>query len=336
VLYVAPDSDPTGASGAWVRALYGAVLFSWWNAPVHGSGQTSESQLDSAIELSAELLLPLYVDGKTYDLAAVNTFTEFGLTVYFALHPRSNMNIVGVIGQTTFRMADGQSTVAVPKDCNIFAFHDVQINHVIVGVVHDLNNANNTFDMATFTPHFGAYWCVGNSSYVVGLWITQCEFNNGPGSNQIITGEQTSDVQLSSNIHIWGNTFQNNGLAVSDHATVYLWGAQVWFFNNTMAQDDDLSPVGFNWVAWENHGPNQYCYNNHMNNYVKMTNTATNLNQSEGVHDIHIYDNSGIFYHKGVNIYTGGHNTPISALQDIFVHHNSIGLKPGWGTASVV
>lgn len=335
VLYVPPTSDPTGASGAWVRTLYGAVLFAWWNAPVHGSGFTAEGQLDSAIALSASLMVPLYVDGKVYDLAAVNSLTELGSTRYYALHPVDNMDVVGVKNMTTFRMADGQSTSGAPKDCNIFTTNIAHVNHSLTGIIFDLNSANNSLGAAS-SANFGSYYVTGNSATITGLWITKCQFINGPGTNQIVVGQQTIDTTLSDNCHIWDNDFHNNGLQVADHSTIYLWASNCWLYNNRFMQDDALSPVGFNWVCWENHGPHQFCYGNKAYNYVKLTNTASNWNQSEGVHDIHIYDNSIVTYYNGPNLFIGGTSAPVSALYDVFIHHNEIELKPGFAAGSPV
>jgi len=334
ILFVAPDSDPTGANGAWVRTLYGAVLFAWWNAPVHGSGLTAEGQLDSAITLSSALQVPLFVDGKIYDLECINSLTEFGATRYYALHPRNNMDIIGVVGQTTFRIADGQSTNAAPKDCNIFTGNVVFNNNGLSRIIFNLNSTNNVLG-AGATQAWAAYQITGNSGTINGLWITQCEFNDGPGESVIVCAQQTIDTVLSNNINIWGNSLHNNGQQVADHASIYLWASNCWVYNNTFTQDDALSPIGFNWVCWENHGPHQYCYNNTAYNYVKLTNTATNWNQSEGVHDIHIYHNNITTYYNGPNFFVGGSGT-VSALYDVFCYNNNIGLKPGLAVAGPV
>jgi hypothetical protein len=81
-IYVPPDSDTTGSSGAWVRQYSGSVLPGWWGAK--GDGATDDTAaIQAAIATGRGILLPR----GTYVVTA-------------GFYPKSNTQIRGERGAT--------------------------------------------------------------------------------------------------------------------------------------------------------------------------------------------------------------------------------------------
>ena len=87
-VYVAPDSDATGASGAWVRQFSSDLKIQWFGAV--GDGSTNDrTAIEAGIAFASSYRFPLRFAGKTYAVTGAS-----GIAI------PSNTRIYGVEGET--------------------------------------------------------------------------------------------------------------------------------------------------------------------------------------------------------------------------------------------
>lgn len=95
-IYVAPASDDTGESGAWVRRFSGYAVARWWGATGDGSSDDTAA-LQAGINLAPSLGAPLFVPGGDY--------------VVSGLALSSGLLLLGAgMEATTFTLASGANT----------------------------------------------------------------------------------------------------------------------------------------------------------------------------------------------------------------------------------
>lgn len=76
-LYVAPATDVTGASGAWMRVVDGPVLATWWGLSTGGSASSNNAALSAALSLGSGRKVVLNIFGtialsQNFDLTGKN------------------------------------------------------------------------------------------------------------------------------------------------------------------------------------------------------------------------------------------------------------------------
>lgn len=136
-IYVAPDSDTDGSSGAWVRQFDGAVQAAWFGAVAGGTASTNRSAIEAAITFANGL------GGATVELAAGEFHvTENGSTTV-AIQMKSDVHLKGA-GKyaTTIKLADSQN------DCHVINMDGDSGTPMTGVVISDLaidgNRGNNT------------------------------------------------------------------------------------------------------------------------------------------------------------------------------------------------
>lgn len=290
-----------------------------------------ESAINNAHTLSLQLKTQVFLPSGTYIVRPTLSAVAPGIPVtrYFSLNLDSNSFYQGVKGQTTIKMADNSSSDAFPKDVNIFVVITPETNITLTGIIFDLNGANNLINpgRAAGSPYANQYCCgalniTGNDVNVDGLYIYGCEFNNCPGTNQIVTGQPANAYAgiLSKNVYIYDNNFNNNGLDVDDHSALYCWAEYAWIYGNNFKQSEALSRVNRNWVALEIHGKDTWFYNNYIENFYRACWISSNFTRH--VTNVHIYDNDfhvwsfGPSFFRELSIFTD--------IFDIHIHDNDI------------
>ncbi len=76
-MYVPPDTDTTGASGAWVRVIEGPILASWWGLKAGASASVNNAALSAALSLGSGRKVSLNIFGtmalsQNFDLTGKN------------------------------------------------------------------------------------------------------------------------------------------------------------------------------------------------------------------------------------------------------------------------
>ncbi|ESY92675.1 collagen-like protein [Mesorhizobium sp. LNHC209A00] len=74
-VYVAPVSDVTGASGAWVRQNDGRWSAAWFGLDPAGTGASNSTALSAAINLAKGLVGALHIPSGSYNLSGLLTVT---------------------------------------------------------------------------------------------------------------------------------------------------------------------------------------------------------------------------------------------------------------------
>lgn len=332
-LYVAPASDPTGGSGAWVRVLDADIQFEWFGTPHSGSGSTVEVQLRSAQNIASTLGLPLVLGPYTYELTCDLSVTILSAVRYYAAPLLSNVTIRGTYGVTTLKLKSGQSSNASPKDLNFFVSATVTgyANVIWDGIIFDHNGANNLINGGSLCN--GALDITGDGSFINGMTIQNCMFENCAGTNNLVFGQSNSNTSpVSLNIKVLDCKFYNNGLDTSDHSTIYMWADNAWIDKCYFQQPSGLSTTGRNWVASELHGSNNWFTNNRVLGYYRGCWCASNYYSA--VLGQHVVGNNITCWGVGVGIYRQV-NSSLTSLADIFIDGNDFQIYYDAGASGV-
>jgi len=155
-VYVAPSSDTTGASGAWVRQYSGSINVNWFGA--YGSGADETSSLQAAMDLLTNTGGKVYVPTGTYIISGLG----FVDGVYLVGAGKAS---------TIFKLPDNGDDQILS---NLRATEDyVVVDVSISGITFD-GNADN-FDVTKDART--AVSCSGVDGFVA----TDCEFTNATG-----------------------------------------------------------------------------------------------------------------------------------------------------------
>jgi len=109
-IYVAPDSDKTGASGAWVRQYYAGHIHAAWY------GQVSDGTTDDVAAINIAIRRANALGGGTVYLLKGTTIVNLS-SGSKALEGASNVRLKGASrGATTIKVGDGQDAHAISVD----------------------------------------------------------------------------------------------------------------------------------------------------------------------------------------------------------------------------
>lgn len=238
----------------------------------------------------------------------------------YALDMNSNSRYIGDFGRTRVKIADGQSSNAAPKDFNMFMVTTSISNIGLIDIIWDMNGQNNLING-------GRQGCAtlnitGNSASANGIFITGCQFNNTPGTSQIVLGQSENGIAgpLSQNAVILRNKFMDNGLDTDDHSCVFSWCENVWATENTFSQSAALSRVGKNWVSFEVHGKNTWFRENIVDNFYRGCWIAPNF--TSDTKNVHVSNNFFRVFGAGPSLFR--ELSSLAGLYDIFISFNEI------------
>lgn len=176
-VYIAPSSDATGASGAWVRDYSGPVFGEWFGAVSGGSSVINTSAIQAALDS-----FPAVALGR-------GTFSHNGLQI-----KRDNQSLTGTFGATTLFLASGSDVPSVSNGKGSVAF-----NAHIYYLTIDGNGDNQS------TASHGI--ATGNS---LGWKIAYNHIKNTAGDGVRVEGSSSSELSLDSYIH--HNRIENTGI----------------------------------------------------------------------------------------------------------------------------
>jgi hypothetical protein len=359
-IYVAPNSDATGASGAWVRQYIGAVNVEWFGAV--GDGVTD----DTAALKSAFVYDDIIIQDGTY---IVSPTEELKITLFgsaangpcvFVMH--SNLHITG-LGSVTIKLVDGYSSVSSPGTHTMFASNTDDTNVSFKNIIFDMNGQNNLIAASDAVRPFGIFLCSSIlwatnpdtlQGTVDGLIIEDCVFKNSPGTNQIVLGFYTLGYQKPcNNVAIKRCQFFNNGFNTSDFSQINVWADHVLIEDCTFLADPDAQDKTTG-IAAELHGSYVTFRNNYVYNMPFGVLPAEN--DESGIEGIYVYGNyfevygwaialfndaASSAYIKNVHLYDNdvvitNYDIPINNLRrairlttpgyvtDVFCHNNII------------
>lgn len=206
-IYVAPDLDKTGASGAWVRHDVGDVYTTWYGAKEDGASD-DQASAQKAID---------YVNREGSGVVRVTGFSVIGS----ALIVGSNTNIRGIGADACgWRIADGANDDLIQIDSDVATVDSVSISHMKL----DGNRANQTAGSSTINQIGGngvSRLSVENnrivSPYDHGVRVTGNEAD--PVNTQIAihnnrfedTGDHSCQLRNTGDCSIRGNLFNDWG-----------------------------------------------------------------------------------------------------------------------------
>lgn len=329
---VSPDARHINtADGQWFTLVSQPVNPMMLGAK--GDGVTAdEAAINLAISLSVELGTHLRFPARNFIVAASKHVTPLGANRYYALDWLSNMTLLGVPGKTVIKIADNQSSDAAPKDVNIFLSSAQTATIHIQNIIFDCNGDNNKMSPSRGSGIYerfcsGAINITGNEASVDDLYIVECEFNNCPGTNQIVTGQSANGVlgPLGKNFYLLRCKFHNNGLDTDDHSCVYAWGENVWALDNVFVQDESLDKTGKNWGTFEIHGSNSWYCRNVIRNFFRIINIASNF--SYVAKGLHMHENDAVCWFTGFTMFRA--IPELTNIQDVFISHNRVTITAG-------
>lgn len=244
-VWVPPDSDATGASGAWERLHNGVIDVRW-------SGAVGDDSTDNGA-----ILAQLEADWAGYTLYFGGPEQVYQVTTQFVTTEpgglRDRHGVFAVESDTryvgdgaTIKLADGESTSGSEKDAYLFLGVDgTKENVVWEGLALDMNYPNN--DVAgsgTSNFNFAQIYFTGADNILHNSRVANCHFINTPGQTCLATGQTTAGAagtDLSDNVLVDNCLFYENGMNCADHTTIFGWGRNIVVRNCVFKQDTDTS-----------------------------------------------------------------------------------------------
>ncbi|HBB95703.1 MAG TPA: hypothetical protein DC054_09965 [Blastocatellia bacterium] len=256
------------------------VMPQWWGAKGDGTSDSAPA-INAALDAASAVAIEVHVPAGTYRLVPATSTADAGGTMLTALVMRSGMHIVAD-GTVMFKIADNISTSRSPVRMAMFHTNTALTNVSIVGLICDMNGANNRIN-----PD-GGPWdngrnqaCVsvsGDRARVDKMVLENNTFQNTAGTNFVVAGQSNRPgVTLGSGWLLRKNLFKNGGTNVTDFSAVSAWTDNVLADENTFTNDNP--PVTGNGLitAFEVHGSNHRFVNNRVNNARRGVYVAANF-----------------------------------------------------------
>lgn len=193
--------------------------------------------LQAAIDWCAPRGIGIYLPAGTYSVLP-GTSSVGAATFNTALVLRSGLKFIGN-PSSVFRIADNYSTDASPKEFATFATTGSPVTGVTFDcVTFDQNGANNKMSPARPVTYnsFNHFAVVGNGDTggISNLLFRDCTFQNCAGECYVSQSfvQNNHVTTLPSGMWFLGVTrFNNSGLDVKDHSSIYSWGTDCLFDN---------------------------------------------------------------------------------------------------------
>ncbi len=236
-----------------------------------GDGTTDDTAaINSALVAGASGNATVWIPSGTYKVVPASAGTDEGGAIVYAFDILTNMHVLASPG-ATFKLADDQTTVAVPVRLGMFFSSGITSDWSIAGLTMDMNAANNPinpsagpFDNSRNQAHISVSGTPGGvAARATNVVIADCKLINTAGTNCIVMAQSnTVSITLGSGWKVLGNLFENNGRNVSDFTAVYGWADDVLLDGNTF--QNDTSPVAGDGLltCYEVHGANHRLVNN--------------------------------------------------------------------------
>lgn len=293
-LYVAPSSDATGASGAWVRVVENEIYFAdWWG--VAGDGTTDDTTAAQAAITSGVATL-------CWPASTMAIATAGGLTGV------SSQTWRGTYGVTTFKL-----TTTPTDDLLVFASKS---NFVIEDIVFDWNNqtAGSTSSCISMNscsnyairrcrlPNIGAFGIAdtGGLDYEISGNYIEKNTADGTFTNEAINAGSAARASLRGKIV--GNTCLRAGIDVD--------------FANGLIAENDIRDVKFGGLITLN--PSTNCYGNRVIGNYCSGGSGTDVNATHPCGIENWSDNTTIsgnvcYNNSGDGIHNGGSYCTVTA-----------------------
>lgn len=226
-IYVAPETDPSGASGAWVRQFTGMMNVRWWGAV--GDGATDDTAaLQAAVNATAGQC-SLFLPRGTYvisDSIVVSAPANKYLTVLGENYVRSSIKAVGTTPFTAVFLFDPavRHSYLTFRDFTVdgnnvanHGFYAVE-NSTVSGMDHALFEHLNIRGTRVHAIYIENGWCntvsksliANNYGDGVFMWRVAANAINIVDSKMVANGGLGVHIANGNGVRISGNTIEKN------------------------------------------------------------------------------------------------------------------------------
>lgn len=226
IIYNAPNYDPTGASGAWMRSVYGPDWFVVWSGFSTGSASTNHLRV-AAIEAARPAGSTLVFPDGTYENLGQGVTTDDAI-----LSATKPGRWVGGVGSTILKPASGLASHLIQISTSDFIIERMQLGGLVSSEEADapfLINIGTRYtgaDAGAITDHIKVRDCTLFDS-TGGVRV----INSGWPENGDAVWYHPRDIEIS------GNRFKN-----ISYQPVSLWGRNIRLVNNWLETDPTGDP----------------------------------------------------------------------------------------------
>lgn len=278
------DPDHAYLNGTVGYALL-ASLPAFVSARAYGAKGDGVTDDTVSIQAARDSGFPILFGPGTYILTLSQSINLEGGPSVCAIKGKCVFRGAGM-GRTVFKIRDGESTDASPKNFNMIAINTLVDGLLLEDITFDLNGQNNKISPNRASGVYNYFNCaalmvsgsvstVGEDARLVNSKILRCEVINSPGVTCIALGQSNTNSSggglgstLGNNVEISGCRFYNNGLDANDHSSVYMWCNGVWVHHCTFDNPTMSSGVQGPLAAAELHGSANRFTDNTVNNYL--------------------------------------------------------------------